>query len=1531
MRDEEGVYSERAMSEQDPQQADGAQASSLPQQAASGGTEGLDPPNEQPPSAPKPVRWPRRLLIALSFLAAVTAAAFLYAYFNFNDEELARTLSRAISKALQGRLEVRKVHWGARAIADMALGTASPVTIDGATFYDSTGREIIYVETIHAKIRLWSLFAQGEVRLSKVDIRDGRVLVHSRRVGEARVIGIAETFQPAKPTPKPPGPPKPGNVPLLLFENVSVRGIRFRLLIDETELLLPNVRTQARLKIQGDPGRDGIDLEVYSLAADEGFYRQHSLRASVAKLRSKDAQIKGQTLSAKLRCDVGGAPTKVDGKLYSLFERVALDIGADLSRAALLARELTTLDFSGRSGLKLRVRGPAEQLMIRAAVRDVNLKLGALTLKDASLTAGLDVAKSKVDLRELALSTLGGELSGEGEMALDKGTWRVVTSLKGAELGRLVPSLAGRLDGEVTLNGQLSPLPTGLAVVDVSLLRKRRRRRDFLPRKLGVKGRLHVGMEVIDLAGLTVTADGNSARARGSINIPRKQANVSLALNLPRLGRWLRDRVGIAPLRSARGTLHVTGRWPRLSATGRVHARGVGYGDYRLPRLESALTFRRGTVELDHIRARGYGGSVRGNGKLKLFAGSLLAPLRTPRLAVRLVAKDLGLEKLTGGSPLAQGRLSAKLDIEGPPSAPKGIAELSAKNLIIGGQRYRTAIARVGLLSDRISVYEARLVREGGGRLRIWNDLFLDGRLALSAQLKRMPLAAVPGLDKVPVPITGRVSGKLALSGTLADPRAEGRISLAQTTLRGVRMGAGWLRIRPGSDTLRIEGALFNQLLKVDGYVMMRPHHSLHMTVDIDRFPVHRVVPELPKVGDIRGVVSGRVGLDVDGERGLRSVNARLSKVDFGLRYRPRGQRVYRVLKLRNKDDLVATYDAKRIQVVSAKLVSAVMGRKSAPRATFAVKGALAPKASQLRLHGEVPLELAAFFFARQVKQIEGQAVADLSITGPLAALLPQGTLRLSGVKVRLPRFDRALEIPEGQLVLTPKDLEVKRLVLKVGRSSLRVRGKLGGAPAMLAGRFESGTYHLDVGGDFNARLLRLIVPRVFSLASGSAALALRVRGPLGDPDLDGTVTLSKAKRLELKVRGLGRTITLSAGKVRLKRYHLATVAPLQGTYDEGTVSLSGEARFDQRELVDVYLRFKGRSIPQRQPKVYSAEMNLDVTLVGDPKGRRLRCPLAKLQGEAQYRALMVTGRVDVVDARYIREFDIVKNAMITPHVYEESKPFYAGNKLLSELGLCLSVRSTGQMKVKNRYANLGLETAMQVTGTLSSPRIGGNVRVEEGTFSIPFLRGDYKVERGEIAFAETKAPEKAELNIDAETEHIDRNGTVYQIRLNLKGPLDGIQIKLSSQPALDQGQILALLATGHTTEQLRNQLNRNQGQGGVTGAADAQVKALSGMVLSSILEDPIKKVTGLDLVRLEIGFETLTAKGCKRLGSFEICGEYEKDLLGGFSGKGSARYKLHDYLRLVGRLERLSTRFEREQENPSRARLELRFGFPLR
>ncbi|MBK8482259.1 MAG: translocation/assembly module TamB domain-containing protein [Proteobacteria bacterium] len=563
------------------------------------------------------------------------------------------------------------------------------------------------------------------------------------------------------------------------------------------------------------------------------------------------------------------------------------------------------------------------------------------------------------------------------------------------------------------------------------------------------------------------------------------------------------------------------------------------------------------------------------------------------------------------------------------------------------------------------------------------------------------------------------------------------------------------------------------------------------------------------------------------------------------------------------------------------------------------------------------------------MRRISGALTADLRLTGPLNALRPSGWLAAREVAVTLPRFERPLELPAANLRISPGLLELTRLRLRLGRQELSAHGRLTLAAAF---PFAPQTASLRIDGDLNLKLLQLLLADKLSQAAGWARLHAEVEGPLGDPRLFGEVSLGYA---EFVPRGFGRLITLRQGRIAFSNYLVClggTLAcrsedekcaategscrwttPVEGSYDEGTIRLFGEARFDQREVVDLYLRVAGNSIPQRSPGIYALEFNTDVTLVGDEQ------------------ALALNGSVDIIDARYVQEFDLIKNAVLRPRVAEEAAPFWQSVPVLANLALQLDVRSAGQLRVHNSYADLGLQSTLSVGGTLSQPRIGGLVRVEEGTFRIPFLHGDYEVQRGEISFDSGKSADRALLNITAETQYADRNGTDYQILLLLQGPLDGIRIRLSSQPHLEQGQILALLATGRTTDQWRDQL-AGQGGGRAAQAADRQVKELTGQFLGQFLEDPIKQAIGLDLVRLEIGTESVSARACKNVGTaLEVCGEGERDFIGGFAGRASARYRMHDYLQLVGRLERLSTRLQREIENPSRGRLELRLRYPLR
>jgi autotransporter translocation and assembly factor TamB len=501
------------------------------------------------------------------------------------------------------------------------------------------------------------------------------------------------------------------------------------------------------------------------------------------------------------------------------------------------------------------------------------------------------------------------------------------------------------------------------------------------------------------------------------------------------------------------------------------------------------------------------------------------------------------------------------------------------------------------------------------------------------------------------------------------------------------------------------------------------------------------------------------------------------------------------------------------------------------------------------------------------------------------------------------------IEVPRGHVQLVPGSLRLSSLKVRVGRRVASASGKVS------LNRFRPTMLDLSVGGDLNFKLLELLFPERISSASGAAQVKLKITGPVQDPQFSGQLAV---RRVEISPRGWGRMITIRRGSVEMTNYLVKTLTPLEGTYDEGVLRVQGNVRLDRWDLANIDLRITGLGIPQRQPRVYSAELNFNLQLLGDSKQLELH------------------GNVDLVDVRYVRKFDLIRKAFIKPRVYEEEDPFWQGSRLLESLLLQLTVRSSGQMMVKNEYAQLSLSGAFRVEGTLAQPRIGGQVRVEEGKFSIPFLRGQYTISRGDILFNKRRPVDQAELSITGETLFMDHTGVDYQIKLTLEGPLNRIGIKMTSNPPLEQGQIWALLVTGRTTAQLRDQLKGAVDTGGggnqAAGAADAQVKQLTGEILNQIMVDPLKKVTKLDLLRFEMGTESAQVKAGKRLGRYiNLAGEAEVGLLGDSRAEGRLEFKMHDLLMLVGKLERLSTRLQTEDVDPSRGRIELKVRLPLR
>src|SRR5262249_1813371 len=156
--------------------------------------------------------------------------------------------------------------------------------------------------------------------------------------------------------------------------------------------------------------------------------------------------------------------------------------------------------------------------------------------------------------------------------------------------------------------------------------------------------------------------------------------------------------------------------------------------------------------------------------------------------------------------------------------------------------------------------------------------------------------------------------------------------------------------------------------------------------------------------------------------------------------------------------------------------------------------------------------------------------------------------------------------------------------------------------------------------------------------------------------------------------------------------------------------------------------------------------------------------------------------------------------------VSDQSPPPWRGIRVLEQLLLDLRVRSEA-LGVKNNLGDIALSAEAVVQGTLSEPRLEGQLRVLGGTFRIPRLRGEDRLPGHPITFS----PQDAEIDprqkvnplvqIRAQAIVEDALQLKHDIRFETKGHLSQLEIKLTSLPPLEQGQILLLLTTGRTTD----------------------------------------------------------------------------------------------------------------------------------
>lgn len=442
-----------------------------------------------------------------------------------------------------------------------------------------------------------------------------------------------------------------------------------------------------------------------------------------------------------------------------------------------------------------------------------------------------------------------------------------------------------------------------------------------------------------------------------------------------------------------------------------------------------------------------------------------------------------------------------------------------------------------------------------------------------------------------------------------------------------------------------------------------------------------------------------------------------------------------------------------------------------------------ANKASLFVLKPFIPLEMDS-------SQLSGTFKTNYNVENPLMSI---GQGKITALKIKSNEGNFELKSP-APLAYNKKNIEFTNFEILHGRGNVKLHGILS---------LEDNS-NLKISGpvDFNA--ISELNPFI-TYSEKLIDLNLLLKGDITAPQIFGQVTL---KNHSLEFRKILSDFENLSGTLVFDGYKIST-ENFQLLYDDADLQLSGWIKTNYEVITDANLKMVGREVPVHMDNGVDLLSDLDLTVAGSNQN------------------LLIQGDLNIIEGRYTQDYGIT-NFIIKPKqtlLDDEDENRWAMLPINTRLNL--RVRNPGEFIVKNNMANLDLNITLDITGTLKTPLLSGQIDFLSGQIT---TLGIYFEDANGYAQFRKEPNINPNIELKAQTEVQD-----YMITLRANGTLENFKLDLESNPTLDRKDIISLLFYGQTSDQLVN----NAREEFLQTAAIAQ--------LASVLSRPISKFSGLD------------------------------------------------------------------------------------
>ncbi len=358
---------------------------------------------------------------------------------------------------------------------------------------------------------------------------------------------------------------------------------------------------------------------------------------------------------------------------------------------------------------------------------------------------------------------------------------------------------------------------------------------------------------------------------------------------------------------------------------------------------------------------------------------------------------------------------------------------------------------------------------------------------------------------------------------------------------------------------------------------------------------------------------------------------------------------------------------------------------------------------------------------------------------------------------------------------------------------------------------FDPQMYDLRVTGDLDASVVSRFVENLN--ATGVTRLEASLAGPLDAPELNGYL---EATDIDLRLR----SPRLQGEKLNLRLDFAGDrveIARLSGQINGGPISGSG-----------------GFQWAGAQPSNVSVDVDAKEVFLNFPPGLRTLSDVG-LRLRSRDGDLVLGGQINVADGSFTENIDLESRLLQLirsggPELPAEPNPF------LQRLRYDVAVNTVNPLLINNNLAKLEMNVDLTARGNYYRPGLTGNINLEEGG-ELYLREKTYIVDRGTVLLLDQTriAPT---LDILARTK-----AGRYDITLKISGPPDDLDTVFTSDPALPEPDIIAVLITGRTLDELR---------GAEANVAKEQTLSYLTGTFGSRLGAEAEKALGLSKVRIE-------------------------------------------------------------------------------